>query len=141
MTHVVVCTAGQMKHFILDVCKVTFKPEMELYLTRCEDKQQEYTCRFYMKKTVKDICPHIPEKEKIWSDLVQHMVGLKPACPIKPGSFVLKDAPIDTNEVKDLPIQYGFWKIRAVGKQNGKVTNCHLIEFYLLKKKGKTSIF
>ncbi|GBM07095.1 hypothetical protein AVEN_177063-1 [Araneus ventricosus] len=39
MTHVVECTEGQLKHFILNVCKVRFKP---LVLPFSQNLQDEY---------------------------------------------------------------------------------------------------
>ncbi|VEN48251.1 unnamed protein product [Callosobruchus maculatus] len=92
---------------------ITNDIEVEAILTRCAASEALDTCERMRPLTIKHFCKFFKMDKMPWSSFLN---SLKPAisCPIKKGTYVLKDAEISTGNYERLPLISGFYKFEFI---------------------------
>ncbi|XP_054278727.1 uncharacterized protein LOC128997164 [Macrosteles quadrilineatus] len=99
------------------------KIDMILELTKCQIKGED-TCEFNSRHRVILDCKQLHDKNKMWTEFVEHIQGLSDKCPVAVGTYNMTDAPFSLKNMERLPLQTGYWKISSNGYQRKQLIFC-----------------
>ncbi|CAH1970565.1 unnamed protein product [Acanthoscelides obtectus] len=108
---------------------ITNDLEVQAVLTRCAASEALDTCERMRPFTIKNFCRFFNIDKTPWSSFLN---SLKPhvTCPIKKGTYVLKDAEVSSGDFGRFPFASGFYKFEFIMKDqgNGDVITCVYVE-------------
>ncbi|XP_067007021.1 uncharacterized protein [Anabrus simplex] len=106
-------------------------------LTKCDSKQQYDSCQHFITVVFDDLCAELPKKNESWTPFFAHIINFQPDCPLKPGTYEIKDAPVDLSFLADNPIIFGYWRARQTAMEGEKLISCTTISFNVIKPRPK----